>query len=123
MIFSVNYSSNSYYYHFYHQYYFTITKLCSFVEQVSRKCLVTKEGSVSSLVNELKTEVRFLAEHLFRADWQHAQFTRMRALEPFPANTALMVLDFAENFSCSYQDKVQAAHWHHQQVTLHPSVW
>ena len=96
--------------------------MCSFVEQVSRKCLVTKEGSVSSLVNELKTEVRFLAEHLFRADWQHAQFTRMRALEPFPANTALMVLDFAENFSCSYQDEVQAAHWHHQQVTLHPIV-
>ena len=33
-----------------------------------------------------------------------------------------MVLDFAENFTCTFQDEVQAAHWHHEQVTLHPIV-
>ena len=33
-----------------------------------------------------------------------------------------MVLDFAENFTCSNQDEVQAAHWHHEQVTVHPIV-
>ena len=31
-----------------------------------------------------------------------------------------MVLDFAENYSCTYQNEVQSAHWFYEQVTLHP---
>ena len=31
-----------------------------------------------------------------------------------------MVLDFAENFMGTHQDEVQAVHWHHEQVTVHP---
>ena len=41
---------------------------------------------------------------------------------PFPETTVLMVMDFAENFSCFYQQEVQAAHWHHNQATVHPTV-
>ncbi|KAK7093013.1 hypothetical protein V1264_008674 [Littorina saxatilis] len=33
-----------------------------------------------------------------------------------------MVLDFAENYTCTYQNEVQAAHWHKSSVTLHPIV-
>lgn len=46
----------------------------------------------------------------------------LRHLSPFPQGMALMVLDFAENFTCSFQDEVQAAHWYHEQVTVHPIV-
>ena len=31
-----------------------------------------------------------------------------------------MVMDFAENYACQYQDEVQSAHWNHNQVTIHP---
>ena len=35
---------------------------------------------------------------------------------------ALVQVDFAENYSCRYQDEVQAAHWDQQQVTVFPIV-
>ena len=57
--------------------------------------LVTKKGTLSELLAELKPEVVFLAEHLFRANWQHQQFELMRTATPFPHNTVGMVLDFA----------------------------
>ena len=28
----------------------------------------------------------------------------------------MMVMDFAENYTCQYQGEVQAAHWHHEQA-------
>lgn len=63
-----------------------------------------------------------MAEHLFRANWQNRQFSLVRSVSPFPAQSVCMVLDFAENFTCNYQQEVQAAHWHHEQVTVHPIV-
>ena len=68
------------------------------------------------LTQELTKEVQFLCEHLYRADWQHTQFTLLKELRPFPEETVCMVMDFAENFTCTYQDEVQSAHWHHEQV-------
>ena len=83
---------------------------------------VRKAGTMLELVQELQEEVLFLAAHLFRANWQQTQFTAMRTSAPFPRNTVGMVLDFAENFTCKFQDEVQAAHWYHDQVTVHPMV-
>ena len=79
-------------------------------------------GSVAELMEELKDEVVFLAQHLFRANWQVKRFESMRTSHPFPPATVGMVLDFAKNFTCTFQDEVQAAHWHHEQVILHPIV-
>ena len=45
---------------------------------------MTKKGTLSELLAELKPEVVFLAEHLFRANWQHQQFELMRTATPFP---------------------------------------
>ena len=64
----------------------------------------------------------FLVGHLFRAEWQHLQFESMRNSAPFPHSTVGMGLHFAQNFTCVSQDEVQAAHWHHTQVTVHPIV-
>ena len=37
---------------------------------------------------------------------------------------ALVQVDFAENYTCKYQDEVQSAHWHQQQITLFSvAVW
>ena len=93
-----------------------------FVLQGSRKVLVKHAGSVAELMEELKDEVVFLAQHLFWANWQVKQFESMRTSHPFPPATVGMILDFAENFTCTFQNEVHAAHWHHEQVTLHPIV-
>ena len=49
-----------------------------------------------------------------RADWQYQQFQLWR--QNIPQGRVIMVVDFAENFTCTYQDEIQAAHWHHEQV-------
>jgi hypothetical protein len=58
-------------------------------------------------------------DYICRADWQYRQFESWRKLSPFPQGKVLMVLDFAENFTCQFQDEIQAAHWHHEQVIMH----
>lgn len=37
-------------------------------------------------------------------------------------NSAIVLLDFAENYSFVVQDEVQAFHWNNVQATLHPIV-
>ena len=49
-----------------------------------------------------------------RADWQYQQFQLWR--QNIPQRRVIMVVDFAENFTCTYRDEIQAAHWHHEQV-------
>ena len=89
-------------------------------KEVTRKVLERRGGTIDELLKELLEEVAFLSEHLFRANWQHKQFEALRARQPFPQKTVIMVMDFAENYACQYQDKVQSAHWNHNQVTIHP---
>jgi hypothetical protein len=65
--------------------------------------LISKRGTIQELPSQFEEEVQFLAGHLFRADWQLKQFKDQRTMEPFPDHSVCMVLDFAENFTCSYQ--------------------
>ena len=92
------------------------------VTQVTRMMLTTKTGTLQELVAELKEELVFLAAHLFRARWQHRQYQLMLEQIPGDRSTVGMVLDFAENYTCSNQDEVQTARWYYEQVTVHPIV-
>ena len=38
------------------------------------------------------------------------------------SNTAMLQVDFAENYTCIAQDKVQSTHWKQNQITLFSSV-
>ena len=98
----------------------TTKKIMSGGKEVSRKVLETRRGGITDLIQELLQEITFLSEHLFRAKWQHQQFESLRNRRPFPCHLLMMVMDFAENFTCLYQHEVQSAHWHHEQVTIHP---
>ena len=101
-------------------YRWTTKKVKTGNKEVSRKVLETRQGSGHELKEEFMTEVSFLSEHLFRANWQHRQFENIRTSRPFPQGIVMMVLDFAENYTCLQQHEVQSAHWHHDQVTIHP---
>lgn len=82
-------------------------------KRISRQILATKTGTIQQLIGELRKELKFLAQHLFRADWQLKKFAEMKKTKPFPSGCVYMVMDFAENFSCTYQEEIQAAHWHY----------
>ena len=86
----------------------------------ARKQQVKKTCSVKDLVAALKADLESLGSHLHNASWQFAQFKCLK--ENLPGNNILMVLEFAKNYCCQYQDEIQSAHWHHRQATVHPIV-
>lgn len=87
---------------------------------IHKQQIVTKQGRLKECIDELVTEVKPISAHLFNAAWQNQQF-RQVAKHP-PPQSVVMVLDFAENYTCQFQDEIQAAHWHHASATVHPIV-
>jgi hypothetical protein len=85
-----------------------------------KKMQLTKTGTVVEFLDELFAETRDLAQHIFVANWQQEAFVHIR--RNLPLDWALMVLDFAENYSCQTQYEIQSAHWCINQVTVHPIV-
>ena len=61
-----------------------------------------------------------MPEHIFNASWQYRQFTSL--IDDLPGTTVVMVLDLRQNYACFYQDEAHAAHWFHNQVTVHTIV-
>ena len=82
--------------------------------------LITEKKKISQVIFELETEAKELSSHLFRAKWQQTMFAK--AKEEMQPKSAVMVLDFAENYTCSLQSEVQSHHWSLNQVTVHPVV-
>ena len=87
---------------------------------VTRKALVNKAGSFTDLVKELKDELSPFSKHLFVAQWQIKQYESLK--DKVPDKHCLAVVDFGENYTCTYQEEAQSAHWSYQQATLHPVV-
>ena len=86
----------------------------------SQKVLKQMNHTVEDLVKELLEELEPYALHLFTAKWQYEQF--LLVSENPPKDWVIMCMDFAENFTCAFQDEIQSAHWNHAQATLHPIV-
>ena len=60
-----------------------------------------------------------IASHSFFAAWNFHQYLVCK--NNLEKGQVLMVHDFAQNYLCLRQHEVQAMHWCHQQVTIHPS--
>ena len=78
-------------------------------------------GTLGNLIQELEEELDTLPLHLFLKNWQQEQFSKLTSGR-VPEGWCIMVLDFAENYTCKTQDEVQAAHWTQEQVTVHPII-
>lgn len=87
---------------------------------VTRKILVTKTGTIDILLKELAKQAINITLHLHRALWQNRQFHDLQV--NIVSHWVVMVLDFAENYTCNLQDEVQSCHWFHEQATVHPIV-
>lgn len=76
---------------------------------ISRTQLITNQCTLEKLVEELVCELTDFSGHLFRALWQQNQFSFIK--ENMPPKSCVVVIDFAENYTCSLQDEVQSHHW------------
>lgn len=84
---------------------------------------VTKTTSLADLISALLAAMDTFTKHVFTFRFQHMQFKLLQSKLPtLQEKTAVVVIDFSENYLCKHQDEVQAAHWGYNQVTVHPVV-
>ena len=61
-----------------------------------------------------------MAEHSFMASWNYWQYKL--AKRNIIEGDIILVHDFAQNYLCKHQREIQGLHWHHDQVTIMPTV-
>lgn len=77
------------------------------------------------MVSEYLDKLKFLfldnfIEHDYIAKSQ-SDFVKTRK-QNLKDDEVMVLMDFAENYSCVIQDEIQSHHWNHTQVTIHPFV-
>ena len=82
--------------------------------------LVNCTLTVEEFVKEVSNKCNKLRAHHFIAKAQSAYLSELK--ENLPSNQAIILLDFAENYSFIAQDAVQGYHWNNSQATLCPFV-
>ena len=94
----------------------------SFVKKVrqTRWMLQKESGSCLILLNKYLEQLNKISLHQFMKIWQLKQFNI--SLQNLRKGQVLLVHDFSQNLLLYAQDEVTAAHWDHEQVTLHPTV-
>ncbi|XP_052073589.1 uncharacterized protein LOC127711546 isoform X2 [Mytilus californianus] len=82
----------------------------------TRKMLKLRKDHVDVFIRELMSEIEPFSGHIHNAAWQHEQFSKV--IRNIPDKWVIFCMDFAENYTCLYQDEAQSAHWSHNTVTL-----
>ena len=82
--------------------------------------LQTHVSSVQDFVDILTKTAEASTIHHYTAKAQAANLRQLK--ETLPTDSAVVLLDFAENYSFVCQDAVQSFHWDTAQATLHPFV-
>jgi len=89
-------------------------------DENDKLCKAVEEGTVSELREYICSITPQFMEHCYIKRQQAARYTKEREAAmstPNDESKALLQVDYSENYSCSYQDEIQSAHWK-QQVTL-----
>ena len=82
--------------------------------------LITRQELACDLLEEIVLQINALTSHSFIAKAQAAYLSGQK--ESLTRGTAVVLLDFAENYSFVVQDAVQGYYWDNSQATLHPLV-
>lgn len=80
--------------------------------------MVKQSISVEDYISLLSRSLEKLIPHSFVAKSQSSAFKRLK--ENPPPNTAIVVMDFSENYSYVIQNEIQSYHWNRGGCTLHP---
>ena len=76
---------------------------------VKKMVRVLKEGTLEEALQALESKIPFFLEHVFIQRKQSSYFEER--ITQLKSNEAVVQVDFAENYTCQYQDEIQAAHW------------
>ena len=76
-------------------------------------------GTLGAVFSKLKDVVKQYCVHMYVKRKQALAF--QQAKQSVNDSTAVIQVDFAENYSFAEQDKIQSAHWIHQQCTIFTS--
>ena len=87
---------------------------------VDRTTLQDYSKPLDEFIENLVEKLDNLTSHHFIAKHQSRYLTSLK--EELPPNEAVLILDFAENYSFIVQDAAQGYHWDNSQATLHPFV-
>ena len=75
--------------------------------------------SYSGLLEKYVNSIENMSSHTFFASWNFHQYLVCKS--NIEKGQIVCGHDFAQNYLCLQQHEVQALHWAHEQVTLHPS--
>ncbi|XP_041379147.1 uncharacterized protein LOC121391661 [Gigantopelta aegis] len=77
-------------------------------------------GSTTDAFDELAGQLPKFFWHSFIKEKQATSYndSKLKAMES-DSNRCLLQMDFAENFTCTWQDEIQSAHWKQRQVTVY----
>ena len=81
---------------------------------------IIREGIVEEAFDELKRQLPAFMKHEFIKKAQSRWFQQLRS--DVDGKKCLLQMDFSENYSVTYQDEIQSAHWHQKQVTVFTAV-
>lgn len=85
-----------------------------------RTSILCVTSSVQDFIQMACSSFDGLRQHHFIAKAQSSYLSKLK--ENLSENEAIVMLDFAENYSFMVQDEVQGFHWNNSQATLHPFV-
>ena len=87
-------------------------------DNTDRTTMSTIVDTLEEFIKTLCNKIDALTTHSFIAKSQGAHLKRIK--EDFPADTAVIISDFAENYQYVIQDEVQSYHCAKEYCTLHP---
>ena len=89
------------------------------IEEDGRTAKTSKTGNTQDLLNALESKLKKFLFHYFINKQQTDAYNYCKNVSTEQTSrTAMVQMDFSENFSCNYQDEVSSAHWKTTSVTL-----
>ena len=82
--------------------------------------LITRQELAYDVLEEIVSQISGLTNHSFIAKAQASYLSKQK--EFVNKGTAIILLDFSENYSFLVQDAAQGFYWDNSQATLHPVV-
>ena len=82
--------------------------------------LITRQELAYDILEEIVSQISSLTNHSFIAKAQASYLSKQK--ESLNKGTAIVLLDFSENYSFLVQDAAQGYYWDNTQATLHPLV-
>ena len=78
------------------------------------------DGSTYQAFDDLSGQLPKFFWHSFVKDKQARSYQTMKsASTEEDSETCLLQMDFSENYTCTWQDEIQSAHWRQRQVTVY----